>query len=238
MQGSWRSLPARHDRCRSTLAPVVGSVAPVDGHRPGADGVAGTVRTMANDPDPDPSGDRSAESATASRAGDRPDFGPSGYLPPRASARARKIVLRAPLGLQWVVGALVAGIAVVVAGVLFLTSSGPPEAPFVAAVALEQVDDAVRLDDLDVLVVTAGGPAVAYVDATEHDLTWCAESRRVEGLVDDTPATWHAGTGRGFGVDSLDRHPLLVHEGMAYVDPSRIQNGPRSAPEREVTGCR
>ncbi|MTV26636.1 hypothetical protein FTX61_14610 [Nitriliruptoraceae bacterium ZYF776] len=30
-----------------------------------------------------------------------PEFGPSGYLPERASKRARKIVLRAPLGLQW-----------------------------------------------------------------------------------------------------------------------------------------
>lgn len=186
---------------------------------------------MPSDPDPDPSRGPSTD------RDDRPAFGPSGYLPPRASARARKIVLRAPLGLQWVVGALVAGAIVVVAGVLFLRSSGPPAAPFVATVTLDDVDEAALLPELDALLVTAGGPAVAFADVTERELAWCAASRRVEGVVDGTPATWHAGTGRGFGVTSLERHPVVVHEGLAYVDPTRRVSGPRPSDDAEDPGC-
>lgn len=166
-----------------------------------------------------------------------PAFGPSGYLPARASARARKIVLRAPLGLQWVVGALVAGAAVLIAGILFLTSSGPPEAPFVATVAIADVDGAARLDDLDALLVTGGGPAVVFADRAAHELTWCAESRRIEGVDGTAGATWHAGTGRGFGVDSLATHPVVVHDGIAYVDPTRTSAGPRRSDQAEPTRC-
>lgn len=194
------------------------------GARPSSAPPSNDDGALADDPDVSPSAD--------------PDFGPSGYLPPRASARARKIVLRAPLGLQWVVGALLAGVAVVVAGVLWLTSSGPPEAPFVATATIVDVDDAVALDEVDTLLVLAGGPAVAFADRVDHDLEYCPASGRVEGVVDGRPGTWHAGTGRGFGVASLDRHPVVVHDGVAWVDPSRSRPGPRPADNREAPACR
>src|SRR5690606_17036265 len=58
---------------------------------------------------------------------ERPDFGPSGYLPPRAARRARKIMLREPLGLQWAVAAVVAGLLVLLAGAGYLLwQSRPP----------------------------------------------------------------------------------------------------------------
>lgn len=167
-----------------------------------------------------------------------PEFGPSGYLPTRASARARKIVLRAPLGLQWVVGALLAGVAVLVAGILWLTSSGPPSAPFEATATIAEVDDAVALDRVDALLVLAGGPAVAFADLAEQDLVYCSATGRVEGIVDGVAGTWHAGTGRGFGVASLARNPVVVHDGVAWVDPTRQLPGPRPADEREDPGCR
>lgn len=159
------------------------------------------------------------------------EFGPSGYLPPKASARARKIVLRAPLGIQWVVGAVVAGIVVVVAGVLWWSQSGPPAAPFVATVAVAEVDGSVVLEDLDALVVTAGGPVVVFADAT--DLALCEANGRIEGR----GGVWSASTGRGFGVESLARHPTLVHDGVLFVDPTTVVDGPTASSTVEPPGC-
>lgn len=147
-------------------------------------------------------------------------------------------MLRAPLGLQWVVGALLAGVAVLVAGILLLTSSGPPERPWVRTVAIDEVDGAVVAVDVDALVVTGGGPAMAFADQAGRELGWCGATRRVEGLADGQPATWQAGTGRGFGVRSLDSHPIVVHDGIVYVDPTRRRPGPRPTPDREGPTCR
>lgn len=218
----------------------------------GADGPGGNVAAMSDHHSPTPTDDGPTSTAPGpadptsgpvptsdTRApGPDPAFGPSGYLPARASARARKIVLRAPLGLQWVVGALVAGVAVLVAGVLFLTSSGPPQAPFVATVAISDVDGAAPLDDLDALLVTGGGPAVVFAGRAAHELAWCATSRRIEGVDGTAAANWHAATGRGFGVESLATHPVVVHDGIAYVDPTRTSPGPRPSDLAEPTRCR
>jgi hypothetical protein len=59
----------------------------------------------------------------------RPDIGPSGYLPPRAAKRARKIMLREPLGLQWAVAAMIAGVLVLVAGGILVTVFAAPDQP-------------------------------------------------------------------------------------------------------------
>lgn len=203
-------------------------------------GNPGAAPPAATAPDGTPSDDHptATPDTNAADTAAEPEFGPSGYLPPRASARARKIVLRAPLGLQWVVGALLAGVAVVVAGVLWLTSSGPPAAPFEATATIAEVDDAVALEQVDTLLVLAGGPAVAFADLAEHDLVYCPSTGRVEGIVDGVAGTWHAGTGRGFGVESLARHPVVVHDGVAWVDPTRQLAGPRPADDREDPGCR
>lgn len=162
---------------------------------------------------------------------DELEFGPSGYLPAKASKRARKIVLRAPLGIQWVIGAIVAGIVVVVAGVMFLGQSGPPEAPFVAVGEVMDVDDALVLPELDALVVTVAGPVVVFADADRIAL--CPASGRIE----DGTGVWSASTGRGFGVPSLPRHPTLVNEGTIYVDPTRLLDGPTESSTVEDPVC-
>lgn len=185
-----------------------------------------------------PSDETAGQTRQEDPADDPPAFGPSGYLPAKASARARKIVLRAPLGLQWVVGAVVAGLVVVVAGVLFLTRSGPPGEPFVATVAIDEVDGAAPLAELDTLLVTGGGPAVAFAGLADHDLAFCAETRRVEGQAEGVAASWHPATGRGDGVPSLSTHPVVVHDGVAHVDPTTTRPGPRAAADPRRLGCR
>jgi hypothetical protein len=73
---------------------------------------------------------------------ERPEFGPSGYLPERASKRARKIVLRAPLGTQWIVASILAGLLVVVAGGLYLQRrDDPPPAPWTAVGRIDDLAD-------------------------------------------------------------------------------------------------
>ena len=55
------------------------------------------------------------------RPGD-PDYGPAGYVPPKAAKRARKVVLRAPMGLAWVIAPLVVGVVLVAVAVVFFTT--------------------------------------------------------------------------------------------------------------------
>lgn len=164
---------------------------------------------------------------------EHPAFGPSGYLPAKASARARKIVLRAPLGLQWVVAAVVAGLVVLVAGGLWLTRSGPPGAPFIPVMDLTEVGEAALLPDLDALVVTVAGPIVVFVDASGHGLAYCPASGRVEG----DHGVWSAATGRGWGVESLARHPSVVHDGTLYVNPQQVVPGPPPSATMEQPVC-
>lgn len=165
---------------------------------------------------------------------DRPDFGPSGYLPERAAKRARKIVLRAPLGVQWIVGAVVAGALVVIAGVLFLQSGdAPPPDPWVAVAPIAELEAGRFHPELDALVVTAGGRARAFTGAV--DVAYCAVSNRLES---PDGGIW-ALTGRGLGgTPSLREHPTLVSGGVLYVDPTRT--APTSEPLEEPAepGCR
>lgn len=166
----------------------------------------------------------------------RPEFGPGGYLPDRAARRARKIVLRAPLGLQWVVATIVAGIAVLVAGVVFLGTSGePPGAPFVALGAVADMPAAGTLDvaGRTVLVVGAGGRVRAFVPDGEVP-AYCDASRRLEAA---DGRVW-ALTGRGLGgADSLAEHPVTVVDGNVYVDPTRTVPGPAPDPAAVEPGC-
>ena len=152
-----------------------------------------------------------------------PEFGPSGYLPERASKRARKIVLRAPLGLQWVVGSLVVGLVVVVAGVLLLNRAAePPPAPFAPVeLALDGLGPAqqVALDggSEPLLVVAAGGLPRAFTLPEGPVPTWCDAS----GLLEAPDGAWRP-TGRGVqGTPSLAELPSTVVDGVLYVDPTR-----------------
>lgn len=165
---------------------------------------------------------------------DELDFGPSGYLPEKASRRARKIILRAPLGLQWVIASLIAGVAVVIAGVLFLQRStaepGPPWSPLMP---VEHVSASVYDHDTGVLVVGATGRVRAF--PTDDDtIAWCAASNRLE-----TPdgRSWSL-TGRGLaGTPSLDEYPTLVTGNIVYIDLTRIVEGPPPSSDPVDPGC-
>ncbi len=164
---------------------------------------------------------------------DRPEFGPSGYLPPRAAKRARKIVLRAPLGLQWVVGSLVVGAVVVVAGVLWLTGDDTPGEPWVALGPVSEVGPASHEPGLD-LLLTANGRVRAFADAGEKRLDYCPASRRIESA---DGGVWSL-TGRGLGGhESLEEHPTLVRDGVLYVDPTRTSSGPPPDDEPVEPAC-
>lgn len=164
---------------------------------------------------------------------DAPEFGPSGYLPKRAAVRARKIVLRSPLGLQWVVASLVAGIIVVIAGVLLLRQGGtPPPPPWVVAGALDTIEAAEFDPELGALMVSAGGRIRAFEDA--NDVIYCATNNRLEA---PDGRVWNL-TGRGLGgAPSLDEYPTLVHDGVVYVDPTRTSPGPPVSDEPASPAC-
>lgn len=162
-----------------------------------------------------------------------PEFGPSGYLPPRAARRARKIVLRAPLGLQWMVGSLAVGVVVVAAGLLWLLGDDPPAEPWVAVGAVDDVTPTAEPDELDVLLV-GNGRVRAFADADERGAAYCPASRRLES---PDGQVWSL-TGRGFdAAPSLRGHPTRVHDGVVYVDPSRTTDTPEPSPETVEPAC-
>ncbi len=164
---------------------------------------------------------------------DRPEFGPSGYLPPRAASRARKIVLRAPLGLQWVVGSLVVGALVVAAGLLWLLGDDAPQEPWVAVGEVADLDVTAQPPDLEVLLV-ANGRVRAFGDAPERGVAYCEASRRLESPDGEV---WSL-TGRGLGgVASLREHPVQIHDGTIYVDPTHTFDAPSPSSEAVEPGC-
>lgn len=151
-----------------------------------------------------------------------PDFGPSGYLPPRAANRARKIILREPLGLAWAAGAIVAGIAVLVAGVMLLGRLGPPGPPFVVAGPLAAVDargaGVLALPGTADALVVRGAGGVAVFTAPVVPVRWCPASSRLEaadGRVWEPDGRLVGGSG-----PSLTRLPARVHDGVVHVDPT------------------
>jgi hypothetical protein len=158
-----------------------------------------------------PAGPRSAPSSG-------PSFGPSGYLPDRAARRARKIVLRAPLGLQWVVAALVAGLVVLVAGLLLLgPGSEAPGPPWIALGAVEALPESSTEPGSGVLVVHVAGRVRAF--AAPEGVAYCGASNRLEH---PDGRVW-ALTGRGLaGTASLAPVPTLTVSGTAYLDPSTL----------------
>jgi hypothetical protein len=166
-------------------------------------------------------------------AGD-PEFGPRGYLPERAAKRARKIVLRAPLGVQWIVASAVAGLVVVVAGVLLLTrGGGAPGPPFVEVGPVADVAGTVVFDgEHDVLLVGLGGRIRAFDAPPEVD--YCPASRRLEA---PDGRVW-ALTGRGTGGEpSFAERPTITSEGLLYLDPTAATPPPTPASDPVAPGC-
>lgn len=164
---------------------------------------------------------------------ERPEFGPSGYLPPRAARRARKIVLRSPLGMQWVVGSLVVGAVVVVAGVLWLAGDEAPGEPWVAVGEAAEVGVTAEAGDLEVLLA-GNGRIRAFADAHARGATYCEVSRRLES---PDGGVWSL-TGRGLdGTASLREHPARVHDGVVYVDPTHTFAAPAPSSESAEPAC-
>lgn len=149
---------------------------------------------------------------------DEPEFGPGGYLPERAARRARKIILRAPLGLQWVIASVLAGAVIVVVGLVFLNRAGePPGEPFVAVGPVEAIEDTRYDEELEVLLVGAAGRIRAFAVDGGDVPVFCVESRRLES---PDGRIWHT-TGRALdGGRSLSEHPAVVFDGVVHVDPT------------------
>ena len=168
-------------------------------------------------------------------APEQPEFGPGGYLPDRASRRARKIILRAPLGLQWVIGSLVVGVVVVVAGWLALRDPAPA-APFTEVPRVVGEQAVVHVPDLDMVATGAGGRPRAFVwqEGTDLDLAYCEESGLLEATGD---RAWRV-TGRGVnGTPSLVPYRTAIHDGRFYVDPTTTLEPLTPDPDRVETAC-
>lgn len=190
---------------------------------------------MEPDPDPDPRNDlRNDPRPAASSDGSKDaQFGPSGYLPDRAARRARKIVLRAPLGLQWVVASLVAGVVVLVAGVLLLgRGTEAPGAPWIAIGAVEALPASSYDTSTGLLVVHVSGRVRAF-DAPEG-VRYCSPSNRLEH---PDGRVW-ALTGRGFaGTPSLAPAPTLTISGTAYLDATAVGTPPEPLSDPAEPAC-
>ena len=162
-----------------------------------------------------------------------PGFGPRGYLPDRAARRARKIVLRAPLGLQWVVAALVAGAVLLVAGLFLLDRAGnPPGPPWAPLGTVETLPTSSIDPGTGLLVVNVGGRVRAF--EAPDGVTYCAPSNRLEH---PDGRVW-ALTGRGHaGTESLRPVATLVVSGIAYVDPAAVGDPADPLASQAVPAC-
>jgi hypothetical protein len=162
-----------------------------------------------------------------------PGFGPGGYLPDRAARRARKIVLRAPLGLQWVVASLLAGVVLLVAGLLVLDRAGsPPGPPWVPLGPVEQLATSALDPASGVLVVHVGGRVRAF--QAPDGVTYCVTSNRLEH---PDGRVW-ALTGRGHaGMMSLAPVATLTVSGSAYLDPTAVGTPLDPLDVPAVPGC-
>lgn len=193
--------------------------------------VTGTMAAMSAPSDQQPDGPPT-EAAQA-------EFGPGGYLPPRAAQRARKIVLREQMGLHWPIAAVVAGLLIVLVTLPFvLGQSDPPGPPAVQVGPLAQIDPSgdgvVDAGGTPVLVVRAGGVLRAFVDPPAG-ARWCPASRRIEapdGRIWTAEGRLIAGDGA-----SLDRGQAQAHDDVLYVDPTPVA-GPEPIPGDAEPGCR
>jgi hypothetical protein len=166
----------------------------------------------APDPSRDPLG--GPEDGVVAAAG----FGPQGYLPDRAARRARKIVLRAPLGLQWVIASLVAGLVVLIAGLLVLDRAGSAPGPPWEPLGPVEVLPASSWDPATgILVINVGGRVRAF-EAPEG-IAYCEPSNRLEH---PDGRVW-ALTGRAHtGFSSLRPVATLTVSGAAYIDRTAV----------------
>lgn len=169
-----------------------------------------------------------------------PEFGPGGYLPPKASKRARKIVLREQMGWGWPLAAAVVAVLVAVAGGWYvITARTPPQDPYLRVGALSLVEPGgaevltAGPGGTAALVVRAGGTVRAFRPVPEG-IVWCPASQRLE-----TPdGAWAPDGRRVFGdAPSLTPYRSLVFDGTVYVDTVTQMPAPPPAPGGEPPAC-
>lgn len=178
---------------------------------------------------------------TAADEEQEPDYGPGGYLPPRAAQRARKIVLRERMGLQWPIAAGVAAVIVALGGVLFLLrGAGPPGEPFVPVARLNALQpgasEVADVRGTKVLLVRAAGGVHAFVAPHGGEPRFCDASGRLEG--DGRVWTLEGRLVGGAGdASSLARVPVTVSDGVLYVDPTAPEPAPEPSGAGESPQC-
>lgn len=171
-----------------------------------------------------------------------PEFGPGGYLPPKAAKRARKIVLREQMGFGWPLAAVATALLVAVAGGVYLyTSSRGPTDPFrpvqpltsvpVAGAATLVVEGASD-PGASVLVVRAGGTVRAF--RPDQDVAWCPQSQRLES--EDSAWTVDGRLVHGPG-ESLQPVRSVVYDGVVYADLETQLPPPPSGPPGPAPVC-
>ena len=171
---------------------------------------------------------------------DRPDFGPPGYLPERAAKRARKIMLRQPLGVTWVVASVVAAVVLVGVGVAYVVAvTGPPGEPFTEVAPVDDIDargsEVFTIGGDEILVVRGAGGVQAFVAPPGPPAAWCVDSRRIEA---PDGRVWEV-SGRLVGGEgaSLARLPVEAHDGVLYVDPTSPAEPPGPGEAEEDPAC-
>lgn len=169
-----------------------------------------------------------------------PEYGPGGYLPDRAARRARKIVLREPLGRGWIVASIAAAVLLVALGVAYaLTQAGAPGGPYRDAGPIDAVDprdaETLEVGGERVLVLRGAGGVQVY-EAPQGEASWCRQSRRLEAS--DGRVWTHEGQLRGGDGDSLRPLRAEVRSGRLYVDPTTEQPRPTERPSGEEPACR
>ena len=170
----------------------------------------------------------------------KPEFGPGGYLPPKASKRARKIVLREQMGTGWPLAAVLAAVLVAAAGGIYLyVSSRAPAAPFVALGPVTQVEPGAagkmvsRQAGTAAFVVRAGG-AVRAFRSEPSDLSWCPQSGRIENAASAWTPEGRLVYGEGASLQPLRS---VVYDGVVYVDAQSLLPTPPPAPGSEAPVC-
>lgn len=146
-----------------------------------------------------------------------------GYLPRRAANR--KILIRAELGLPWLVAALVFAAAILLAGVgYFLTRPARPGPPYVDRGPLSRYAEG---------EVTAFPDGSGWLDrrtgltAIGDAVSFCASDG---GWVDDETGRYDAAGRRAGGGDGLLVLPVRAASGRVYVDPTGGRRAQGAAP--------
>jgi hypothetical protein len=179
-----------------------------------------------------------------------PEYGPRGYLPERAAKRARKIILREQMGLQWPIAAVAAALVVALAGLVYLaTGTGAPDPPAQPLLRIAEVDprgarvvpagtpspDGSPAPTADLAVVRAGGGVRVFL-LPSPDVVWCEASGRLES---PTGGVWSA-NGRLVGGEGGSLAPVgaTVHDGVLYVDETAVGPPPSPDPRGDEPTCR